>query len=267
MYNRRMSAAIFARPVFAGGALGIATACHAAGEGGESGPTGFGVEQQLMGARAAMTPSGRAHSAATRPIDITSALAHPPGAASRGASGSSGGNSGNALVSGGTTYSRGWWLVPTTRRVRGTTMTSTVRGGESGGDAGGDRGGDSARTASPAANTPSNLGGLLIHSGPDLDIIFVEPPRAGEPTTPIEIQLTRADGNPVGGIEKLARGCYYIVTDDLGKGVRLSRAYPWTSSAAFPHDQTALAVFGAIRKAALASGKPGMADLPDLVGP
>ena len=100
-----------------------------------------------------------------------------------------------------------------------------------------------------------------------MDIIFVEPARAGEPTTTIEIQLTKPDGTLLVGAEKLARGCYYLVVDDQAKGVRISRAYPWNSSEAYPHDATARAVFNAMRKAALASGKPGMAELPDLTGP
>jgi len=254
VFNRRQSTAGFVRPIFADGVLGTMTACYATGTGGAD-SSRAGAVSQVGAVRSGRGFAAGNPSALTLPVDIISETGPLVGAASGGSSG----GSGQLLTSGGTTYSRGSWYVPTTRRVRGTTISGTVRGG--------DTGGDPAGAPIPSTSGSSSPGGVISHSSPDFDIVFVEPVRAGEPASPVEVQLTHADGSPFGGPEKLARGCYYIVTEDKTKGVRLSRAFPWNSTAAQPHDKAARVVFEGIRKVALASGKPGMTDLPDLTGP
>lgn len=144
-------------------------------------------------------------------------------------------------------YLRGTWEVPQRRRTRSRTISSGIVGSES--------------------YVETYDGGIIVSSDETEDIVYVEPPRSGDPTDPVYVAFTTTSGTVVYPSYKLLRGCYYIVTDDPKDGVVVSSPYPWASTPEHPHNPTAKAIFDEVRSAAIASGVPQLAGLPPLTGP
>lgn len=143
-------------------------------------------------------------------------------------------------------YLRGTWEIVQRLRTRGRTIVSPS-GGES--------------------YVETYDGGIIVSSDSAQDIVYVEPPRTGDPTDPIYATFTTTSGTVVYESYKLLRGYYYIVTDDPKDGVVVSSPYPWASTPEHPHNPTAKAIFDEVRSAAISSGVPQLAGLPPLTGP
>jgi len=154
----------------------------------------------------------------------------------------------------GSTYVRGSWPVPATRRVRGTTIS---RPPESGGGS----------SATPVV-ADMYFGGLMAHSQEKLDIIFVEPGtyEVGVPgNTKVEVVLLRADGSEQGSA-LLEAGKYYFIEDDTANPgqVIVKPGVPWNLPMGSTHDPLARAVHDAMRKAGWSSGVARMVAIPQL---